>query len=74
MTTVGEGAEPQRSDITKAGLAALVASSIEWYDPLHLPYGGGIALPAVFFPESSAVAGGACIVQHGRCRLCCLAR
>src|ERR687897_2227044 len=57
MTTVGEGAEPQRSDITKAGLASLVASSIEWYDFFIYLTAAALVFPAVFFPESSAVAG-----------------
>jgi MFS family permease len=57
MATVGEGAEPQRSDITKAGLAALVASSIEWYDFFIYLTAAALGFPAVFFPESSAVAG-----------------
>jgi MHS family shikimate/dehydroshikimate transporter-like MFS transporter len=57
MATVGEGAEPQRSDITKAGLAALVAASIEWYDFFIYLTAAALVFPAVFFPESSAVAG-----------------
>src|SRR5919107_5051026 len=57
MATVGEGAEPQRAEITKAGLAALVASSIEWYDFFICLTAAALVFPAVFFPESSAVAG-----------------
>src|SRR5215217_1783534 len=57
MTTAGEVAAPQRSDITKAGLAALVAASIEWYDFFIYLTAAALVFPAVFFPESSAVAG-----------------
>jgi MHS family shikimate/dehydroshikimate transporter-like MFS transporter len=55
--TVGEGAAPQRSDITKAGLASLAASSIECYDFFIYLTAAALVFPAVFFPESSAVAG-----------------
>src|SRR5215218_1128252 len=57
MTTAGEVAAPSRSDITKAGLAALVAASIEWYDFFIYLTAAALVFPAVFFPESSAVAG-----------------
>jgi MHS family shikimate/dehydroshikimate transporter-like MFS transporter len=57
MATVGEGTAPRRSDITKAGLASLVASSIEWYDFFIYLTAAALVFPAVFFPESSAVAG-----------------
>src|SRR5215211_351408 len=57
MTTVGEGTESPRPDITKAGLAALVASSIEWYDFFIYLTAAALVFPAVFFPESSAVGG-----------------
>jgi MFS family permease len=57
MATVGEEAAPQRSDIRKAGLAALAASSIEWYDFFIYLTAAALVFPAVFFPESSAVAG-----------------
>jgi MFS transporter, MHS family, shikimate and dehydroshikimate transport protein len=57
MATVGEGDAPRRSDITKAGVAALAASSIEWYDFFIYLTAAALVFPAVFFPESSAVAG-----------------
>jgi MFS family permease len=57
MATVGEGAAPQRSEITKAGIASLAASSIEWYDFFIYLTAAALVFPAVFFPESSAVAG-----------------
>ncbi len=57
MATVGEEAAPQRSEITKAGIAALAASSIEWYDFFIYLTAAALVFPAVFFPESSAVAG-----------------
>jgi MHS family shikimate/dehydroshikimate transporter-like MFS transporter len=41
----------------KSGLAALVASSIEWYDFFIYLTAAALVFPAVFFPESSAVAG-----------------
>jgi MFS family permease len=57
MATVSEGAAPQRSEITKAGIASLAASSIEWYDFFIYLTAAALVFPAVFFPESSAVAG-----------------
>src|SRR3712207_1353133 len=57
MAEADRGAGPQRSDVAKAGIASLTASSIEWYDFFIYLTAAALVFPAVFFPESSEVAG-----------------
>src|SRR3712207_765898 len=57
MAEADRWAAPQRSDVAKAGIASLTASSIEWYDFFIYLTAAALVFPAVFFPESSAVAG-----------------
>ena len=56
MSTSGEAIQPQRSDIAKAGIASLTASSIEWYDFFIYLTAASLVFPTLFFPESSEVA------------------
>lgn len=57
MAEADRGAAPQRSDVAKAGIASLTASSIEWYDFFIYLTAAALVFPAVFFPSSSEVAG-----------------
>jgi MFS transporter, MHS family, shikimate and dehydroshikimate transport protein len=57
MAEADRGAGPQRSGVAKAGIASLTASSIEWYDFFIYLTAAALVFPAVFFPESSEVAG-----------------
>lgn len=57
MATFGGEIAPRRSDIAKAGIASLTASSIEWYDFFIYLTAAALVFPSLFFPNSSAVAG-----------------
>ena len=54
--TDSSAAAPQRSDIVKAGIAALTATSIEWYDFFIYLTAAALIFGELFFPGADPVA------------------
>ena len=56
MANSSAAAAPQRSDIVKAGIAALTATSIEWYDFFIYLTAAALIFGELFFPGADPVA------------------
>jgi len=56
MANSSAAAAPQRSDIIKAGIAALTATSIEWYDFFIYLTAAALVFGELFFPSVDPVA------------------